>query len=118
MAYEPTAWKSGDVVTSAKLNKIEQGIANASSGLLIVKASEDGDTLTLDKTWQEIHDADFAVVVFDSDGSLFGFVQSSAEPFGISEYVTNILFIDDTNAFSVLHFGANSADGYPSYTWE
>lgn len=28
MAYEPTNWKSGDVVTSAKLNKLEQGVAN------------------------------------------------------------------------------------------
>lgn len=27
MNYEPTNWKSGDVVTSAKLNKMEQGIA-------------------------------------------------------------------------------------------
>lgn len=118
MSYTPNTWKSGDVVTSAKLNNIEQGIANASSGLLIVKASEDGDTVTLDKTWQEIHDAGFAVVVDDSDGYLFGFVQSSATPLGSSEYVTNILFIDDTNAFSILHFEANSADGYPSYTWE
>lgn len=28
MSYTPTEWKSGDTVTSAKLNKIEQGIAN------------------------------------------------------------------------------------------
>lgn len=118
MAYEPTVWKSGDVVTSAKLNNIEQGIANASSSLLIVKVSEDGDTVTLDKTWQEINDADFAVAVSDSDGSLFGFVQSSATPIGPSGYVTSVLFIDDTNAFSILRFETNSADGYPSYTWE
>ena len=28
MAYEKTNWQTGDVVTSAKLNKIEDGIAN------------------------------------------------------------------------------------------
>ena len=28
MSYEPTVWKDGDLVTSAKLNKIEQGISN------------------------------------------------------------------------------------------
>lgn len=28
MSYEPTNWKAGDTVTSAKLNKIEQGIAS------------------------------------------------------------------------------------------
>lgn len=35
MSYEPTNWKAGDVVTSAKLNKMEQGIA-ASGGIRIV----------------------------------------------------------------------------------
>lgn len=44
MSYEPTNWKSGDVVTSAKLNKLEQGVADACGGL-IVHAS-----LTFDKT--------------------------------------------------------------------
>ena len=29
MSYEPTSWKLGDVVTSAKLNKIEQGVKTA-----------------------------------------------------------------------------------------
>lgn len=35
MAYEPTNWKTGDVVTSAKMNKLEQGVA-AGSGVLVV----------------------------------------------------------------------------------
>lgn len=62
--YEPTEWKKGDVVTSAKLNKLEQGVANA--GVLIanvIVTGEDPDqTITLDKTWQEIADADFCVI--------------------------------------------------------
>ena len=56
MSYEPTTWKAGDTVTSAKLNKMEQGIAN-SGGSLIITASALSDNLTLDKTWQEIYDA-------------------------------------------------------------
>lgn len=28
MSYTPTTWQSGDKITSAKLNKIEQGIVN------------------------------------------------------------------------------------------
>lgn len=32
MAYEPTEWECGDVVTAEKLNKIENGIANADGG--------------------------------------------------------------------------------------
>lgn len=58
MSYEPTNWKDGDLVTSAKLNKIEQGIA-AGSGMMVVNEVYDEDTeiTSLDKTWQEIYDA-------------------------------------------------------------
>lgn len=58
MSYEPTNWKTGDVVTSAKLNKLENGVAN-SAGFLKVTSSYDDQTqvYTMDKTWQEIHDA-------------------------------------------------------------
>ncbi len=38
MSYEPTNWQAGDTVTSAKLNKIEQGIANG--GIRIVHMIE------------------------------------------------------------------------------
>ena len=58
MSYEPTVWKDGDLVTSAKLNKLEQGVANG-GGVLVVHADDNGK---LDRTWQEIYDADFAVL--------------------------------------------------------
>ena len=32
MSYTPTEWKSGDVITSEKLNNLEQGVADASGG--------------------------------------------------------------------------------------
>lgn len=32
MAYEPTIWQTGDVVSSEKLNKLENGVAGAGSG--------------------------------------------------------------------------------------
>lgn len=35
MAYEPTVWQTGDVITAAKLNKAEQGIADADAGILV-----------------------------------------------------------------------------------
>ena len=35
MAYEKNTWASGDVVTSAKLNHMENGIANAGSGISV-----------------------------------------------------------------------------------
>ena len=50
MSYTPTEWKSGDVITSENLNKLEQGVAAASGGgggggLLIVVADEPMETL-------------------------------------------------------------------------
>lgn len=32
MSYTPTNWKAGDVITSEKLNKLENGVAAAGSG--------------------------------------------------------------------------------------
>lgn len=52
MAYTPTQWNTGDDVTATKLNKLEQGVANASGALIIT----DNGT-ALDKTFAEIYDA-------------------------------------------------------------
>lgn len=57
MSYEPTNWKSGDVVTSAKLNKLEQGVADAGGGnVLVVHITDDEglDGYVADKTFAEI----------------------------------------------------------------
>ena len=62
MSYTPYTWQSGDTVTASRLNNIEQGVANA-GGLLIVH-DVDG---TLDKTWQEIKDAGFAILNIEDD---------------------------------------------------
>lgn len=49
MAYEPTNWKNGDVVTSAKLNKIEQGILGVSRVVNIT----DGDPYSADMSLED-----------------------------------------------------------------
>lgn len=58
MSYEPTNWKTGDIVTSQKLNKMESGIAGA-GGVFVVKGIEDQETgyYNLDKTFAEINEA-------------------------------------------------------------
>lgn len=59
MAYTPTEWKKGDIVSSAKLNKMEEGIANAGPLVvtLIPSGSMENLTLTTDKTTAEIFTA-------------------------------------------------------------
>lgn len=57
MSYNPTNWSDGDLVTSAKLNKIEQGIADI-QGIKVVQANtsirltevqpKDGDPFALE----------------------------------------------------------------------
>lgn len=41
MAYNPTTWKTGDVVTSAKLNKIESGVEEACSSYTVTSTASD-----------------------------------------------------------------------------
>ena len=53
MSYEPTNWQAGDIVTSAKLNKMEQGITNNARDIFIIN-NNDG---LLDKTAGEIETA-------------------------------------------------------------
>lgn len=56
MAYTPTTWVTGDKVTSTKLNKIEQGIANAGGGgggtQITTTMGETG--LTLDASYNDL----------------------------------------------------------------
>ncbi len=40
MAYEPTQWRSGDTITSERLNKMEQGIANSGVFKVTVNATQ------------------------------------------------------------------------------
>lgn len=56
MAYTPTVWATGDVITAAKLNKAEEGIAAANdiSGGLSVSISSADDYLTFDKTAADV----------------------------------------------------------------
>lgn len=51
MAYTPTTWVTGDTVTATKLNKLEQGVANAGSAVIVTETNG-----TLDKTFAEIYD--------------------------------------------------------------
>lgn len=32
MAYEPTVWKEGDVITAERMNRLEQGVKNEQTG--------------------------------------------------------------------------------------
>lgn len=126
MSYEPTTWESGDVVTSAKLNKIEDGIY--SSGALVVslhaETGQSGNVIVMDKTWQEVHDAmvsgrsvvvstgnDTAIIAAFYDQSLVGFITECGE---------TIEPMEGEPSYHVTAFGnpfyADAANDYPYIT--
>lgn len=55
MAYTKNTWQTGDIVTSAKLNNMENGIANA--GVFWIGIDRTGDNPKLNKKWSEINTA-------------------------------------------------------------
>lgn len=116
MAYDPTVWKSGDTITSAKLNKLENGLAEASGGgtgggVLVVNDNNG----TLDKTWQEITNAGFAVIFDDSmpfvGTQIYVLCRFKADE-EESEYTVNFRNLFNTEEDGV-SYDATSADGYP-----
>ena len=83
MSYNKTTWATGDIVTADKLNNIENGIANNNIYIVSITSNiEDStgdETLTLDKTWQEISDA-------AQSGKLVKFIRNIVEElFGTEE---------------------------------
>ena len=116
MSYEPTNWKSGDVVTSAKLNKLEQGVAS-SGGVLVVHTDENG---VLDKTWQEIGAAaSLGVVVLPAFGQIMYLSKVVHNPpIGSTPEKWRIIFASMVDSINNFLFDAESADSYPSYVGE
>lgn len=115
MAYTPTNWVTGDTVTATKLNKMEQGIANAGGVTpYIVNVTGNSASITADKTYNEVKTAFLtgAPVFFD-------FSNAS----GWSGVYIICGCADDGETFDVfmlmvsgsLTMSANSANGYP--TW-
>lgn len=108
MAYEKQTWADGDIITQEKLNHMEDGIANAGGGVLIVNAttttSEGGTSTTLDKTWQEIYDAVMSTgaVIMENNGGAI-----SIAP------VLDVVSNPSINAYSVGIFDASSPSDYP-----
>lgn len=86
------------------------GPAPSGGGVLVVHA--DADTGALDKTWQEINDADFAVMKVGVGFTVVApavYIEAADE----SEYV--VVFADIAMGGTITYYQstATSADGYP-----
>lgn len=107
MSYEKQNWESGQTITAEKLNHIENGIAST-GGVLIVHEIEENNRFRLDKTWQQIADAEFAVLNREEDGNNILILTG----YGHYDESYTVGFYDfigqENNMYSI-----DSADGYP-----
>jgi hypothetical protein len=89
----------------------EVGGGSGGGGVLVV--NWDTQTMTLDKTWQEIYDADFAVIVgrFDTPDEISKVFPYIQEIVGAADYY--IINIADFGGGAV-QFITDSPDGYPA----
>lgn len=113
MSYTPTTWAAGDTVTSAKLNKIEQGITNI-QGIKVIQATitEDENTgayiTTYAITPNELKEAFNnlqPVFVFDIQENMIGIITSYYED--SSEYSCNMQWFGDPNTSKLISDGPN-----------
>ena len=90
----------------------ENSGGGSSGGVLVV--GMDADTGALDKTWQEIHDADYAVLKANIDGmdSWCYLIMTYASDDGY-EVAFCMTAPENPPSFEVLPFSADSANGYP-----
>ena len=122
MSYTKQIWATGDTVTAAKLNHMEVGIAEAGGGssgggVLVVTITWDDNSATMDKTWQEIHDAAVSgtpIIVMEDTGNSITFYEATGIDY--AEGLSYVFTIYDLIGASGMDFEASTASGYPSYT--
>lgn len=109
MAYVPTEWKSGDIVTASKLNNIENGLK--ALNVLVTKVTTTENTQTLNRTFKQIKDAFNAghpVYILDEATSFYAsIIMIDAVNFKVSCFNSD----GDLTTFT-----ADSNTGYPSLT--
>ena len=111
MAYTPTVWATGDVITAEKLNHAEGGIEAAYP--LIVTATLGDESATLDKTWAEIYAAHGNVVIIADDGEttqqIFNLYCVSED--GFTGYLVRVMAVGDGGTITAFNFESATEDG-------
>lgn len=105
MSYTPTVWKSGDVVSSLKLNKLENGVKDAAAGvdqlsgsLTDVEASVDECFAYLNKIAEEEIGENLNNPETDTNNNWIGY---SGEAAALNDYsISDFIEIDEEKTYS------------------
>lgn len=113
MSYEKQTWQTGDVVTSAKLNHMEAGIAGGGGALVVAVSS--GETMTCDKTAAEMWAAyaSGGVILYqisENTGSWSPVIEASRGSGPSVSYEFTAYYYG-----SLIQYTASADDGYPEY---
>ena len=95
MSYTPTNWQNGDVITAEKLNKLENGVANAGGGAnggLVLDITLDFDALPVSGIGESYSDIEtraengefLFIRMFDSEGVEFDLLYLSGVHSGVT----------------------------------
>ena len=124
MAYTPTTWTTGDTITASAMNKLENGVANAGSALIVTMDISG----VLDKTYKDIWDAlEDGTLVYLS--FIYGNYTESYEstcwncPITVAYKYSNSYTVmasrpsshQGTHLPSILTFETDNINGYPSF---
>ena len=111
MSYTPTTWASGDTVTSALLNKLEQGVANMGISYLEITEINDvaNQKFTLNKTVNQILNAYPYCYIVISD-TPYNFIVTSINE---DAELTHRYYI----AANTYTYHADSLNEYPYYEY-
>lgn len=130
MSYEKQTWQTGDVVTSAKLNHMEDGIAGGGSGggVLIVNVTveqEGPDTFevtSVSKTAEEIYSAAssgnavFAYISYALDSTVAVLPLMNFAVGAENEHIVNFWSIDGAGNYRGLEIGDSAYAYYEEFS--
>lgn len=115
---EPVELSVSDAFRAAVGKVAPKSEGGSGGGVLVVgctASGELGNVYTLDKTWQEIQDADYPITVKRHEyGKTFGTITYAQFNVPLNTYSVGVegLFMD------AVDFATNSASGYPTFTDE
>ena len=92
MSYTPTSWSTGDTITAAAMNKIENGIANAGATIITVPLTDTGVSYVSpsgsgDLSWNDI------AAAFEN-GTIVRLVYESSNTPAITTHIVGIDYVN------------------------